>query len=96
MRVAVAGSNGLAYSIAHAISTLTYHQVIILSRAVLGALSHLFRLAFADVVTAETTSYRQRVSSRCRQLCGYPQRGPGFQARWPEYCHLGHQQRRPD
>lgn len=34
MRVAIAGSNGLACSIADAITTNTYHQIIILSRAV--------------------------------------------------------------
>ncbi|KAI4281594.1 MAG: hypothetical protein L6R38_003572 [Xanthoria sp. 2 TBL-2021] len=33
MRVAIAGSNGLACSIADAITTNTYHQIIILSRA---------------------------------------------------------------
>ncbi|KAL8897532.1 MAG: hypothetical protein Q9192_002524 [Flavoplaca navasiana] len=33
MRVAIAGSNGLACSIADAITTDTYHQIIILSRA---------------------------------------------------------------
>ncbi|KAL8654363.1 MAG: hypothetical protein Q9226_003461 [Calogaya cf. arnoldii] len=33
MRVAIAGSNGLACSIAEAITTTTYHQIIILSRA---------------------------------------------------------------
>ncbi|KAL8765492.1 MAG: hypothetical protein Q9209_007463 [Squamulea sp. 1 TL-2023] len=33
MRVAIAGSNGLACSIAHAITTNTYHQVIVLSRS---------------------------------------------------------------
>lgn len=35
MRVAIAGSGGLAYWIAHYLSTETYHSFIILSRAVM-------------------------------------------------------------
>lgn len=34
MRVAIAGSGGLAYWIAHYLATETYHPFIILSRAV--------------------------------------------------------------
>lgn len=41
MRVAIAGSGGLAYWIAHYLSTETYHSFIILSRAVMRNLKAL-------------------------------------------------------
>ncbi|KAI4233895.1 MAG: hypothetical protein L6R40_006927 [Gallowayella cf. fulva] len=59
MRVAIAGSNGLAYSIADAITTNTYHQIIILSRA---PKPHLTAKGWQVVVVDYDEAHRQELA----------------------------------
>lgn len=70
MRIAVAGTGGLARLIAHYIDQETSHQVVFLSRTVRkGSTRYLSgRTALADTITGATATHRRRLSSLSRQL----------------------------
>ena len=68
MRVAIAGSNGLACSIADAITTNTYHQIIILSRAVSLASKLSGSCDAVNTSIAKASTISQRMASGCGEL----------------------------